>query len=264
MMDIAADLVFSICRDPEYTAGRTVSGLYSQTIGGWLLSPITSLRYYPGLLRAVEASGEQSSSRLSEALPTSPLGGLREKGWNAITLIPEFRCGNQYRSDFLLVNAMSGAIRNRFSIQLEPPSARLYTRNGTESKELKHALRQVKDWHAWADQHPHELREQIVRDLDSLPSTDPRVPKHRLRLLARAAAVVSRCSAGRVRCRHWETQLLKRTRITADVPMRRNGLDASRSPHSTDFSDWAGGSGAGAYESCHSLRFNRPLPPVSK
>jgi hypothetical protein len=37
----------------------------------------------------------------------------------------------------------------------------------------------VKDWHAWVEQHPHELREQIIRDLELLPSTDQRVPKHR-------------------------------------------------------------------------------------
>jgi hypothetical protein len=73
---------------------------------------------------------------------------------------------------------MSGAIRATF-IELKAPSARLYTRNGTESKQLKQALRQVKDWHAWVEQHPHELREQIVRDLERLPSIDRRVPKHR-------------------------------------------------------------------------------------
>lgn len=141
------------------------------------MSAITSLRYYPGLLRAVEAGGEQAVLDYLKRFQR-PLWVAFAKGRNAIALIPEFRCGNQYRSDFLLVNAMSGAIRATF-IELEPPGARLYTRNGTESKELKRALRQVKDWHAWADQHPHELREQIVRELESLPSTDPRVPKHR-------------------------------------------------------------------------------------
>lgn len=141
------------------------------------MSAITSLRYYPRLLRAVEAGGEQAVLDYLKRFQR-PLWVAFAKGWNAIALIPEFRCGNQYRSDFLLVNAMSGAIRATF-IELEPPSARLYTRNGTESKELKRALRQVKDWHAWVDQHPHELREQIVRDLESLPSRDSRVPKHR-------------------------------------------------------------------------------------
>jgi hypothetical protein len=77
---------------------------------------------------------------------------------------------------------MSGAIRATF-IELESPGACLYTRNGTESKELKRALRQVKDWHAWVDQHPQELREQIIRDLERLHSIDRRVPKHRRQFL---------------------------------------------------------------------------------
>jgi hypothetical protein len=141
------------------------------------LSSITSLLYYSGLLQAVKAGGEQTVLEYLKRFQR-PLWVAFARGWNCIVLIPEFRCGNQYRCDFLLVSAMSGATRATF-IELEAPSACLYTRNGTESKELKRALRQVKDWHAWVDQHPHELREQIIRDLEQLPSIDRRVPKHR-------------------------------------------------------------------------------------
>jgi hypothetical protein len=89
------------------------------TDGVWLLSSITSLRYYQGLLRAVKAGGEQSVLDFLKRFQR-PLWVAFARGWNSIVLIPAFRCGNQYRSDFLLVNAMSGAIRATF-IELEAP-----------------------------------------------------------------------------------------------------------------------------------------------
>ncbi len=84
--------------------------------------------------------------------------------WNANIEVPEFCFGNDWRADFLLLSADSGHWIATF-IELEPPNSRLYLNNGTPSKTLRVAQRQINDWKEWIRLHESYLREQFSKIL---------------------------------------------------------------------------------------------------
>lgn len=84
--------------------------------------------------------------------------------WNANVEVSEFCFGNDWRADFLLLSADSGKWTATF-IELEPPSSRLYLNNGTPSKALRVAQRQINDWKEWIRLHESYLREQFSKIL---------------------------------------------------------------------------------------------------
>ena len=91
---------------------------------------------------------------------------------------PEFRFGRNYRADFLVLSCHSAALHAAM-VELEPPSARLYTKQGIESRRLTGALRQVKDWHAWGSQ----FRREVADEIERAAKEDKRVPRHRYNFL---------------------------------------------------------------------------------
>lgn len=63
---------------------------------------------------------------------------------------PEYRLGAEHRADFVLIGEQPniGALEVSL-IELESPKSRLFTKAGDPTKELTHAIRQVRDWRAW-------------------------------------------------------------------------------------------------------------------
>ncbi|MEQ1923817.1 MAG: Shedu anti-phage system protein SduA domain-containing protein, partial [Pyrinomonadaceae bacterium] len=84
--------------------------------------------------------------------------------WNANIEVAEFCFGNDWRADFLLLCADSAKWTAIF-IELEPPSSRLYLNNGTPSKALRVAQRQINDWKEWIRLHEPYLREHFSKIL---------------------------------------------------------------------------------------------------
>jgi Shedu protein SduA, C-terminal len=92
-------------------------------------------------------------------------------GWHENIVLSEFRFGTEFRADFLLLSAHSGAWHATF-IELEPPSARLYLKDGTESVLLRRALRQVKDWANWLRKNDSSFRQDLRRALEEAAKKD--------------------------------------------------------------------------------------------
>lgn len=128
------------------------------------------LRYRAPLLRAIEQGGERP---IHEFLKRNhrPLWVAFAHGWHHVIALPEFAFGNQYRADFLVLSAHSGAWHAEF-VELESTAAKLYLRDGTESKTLKTALRQVKDWGIWIERNESLFRTDLRRALERAAESD--------------------------------------------------------------------------------------------
>lgn len=61
------------------------------------------------------------------------------------------KLGDDYETDFCYMDPTSfGPVWN--FIELERPDHRLFTKNGDETSELKHGIRQVRDWNEWVSE----------------------------------------------------------------------------------------------------------------
>lgn len=62
--------------------------------------------------------------------------------------IPKPEFGNQLIPDFLIAGVDSGGFW-WYGVELESPKHKMFTKNGEETRELKHAIRQIQDWRVW-------------------------------------------------------------------------------------------------------------------
>lgn len=90
------------------------------------------------------------------------------RAWNSYHCIPEFELGREFQADFLLLSVHSCHWIATF-VELESPTARLYLKNGTPSKTLRIAQRQISDWKDWYRRNENYARQtfaQILRKHD--------------------------------------------------------------------------------------------------
>jgi|SRR5665213_1089926 len=88
------------------------------------------------------------------------------RAWNTHHVISEFKVGTDFRSDFLILSAHSGAWLATF-IELESHRARLYNRVGIPTRPLNIAKRQLAEWRDYAAKFPDVLRHQFAEQLRS-------------------------------------------------------------------------------------------------
>jgi len=70
---------------------------------------------------------------------------LFNRSWNFYRIFPEFRMGSDFRADFVIISADSGAWHGQF-VELEGPNDSPYTKSGAPSTKLNLAIQQTKDW----------------------------------------------------------------------------------------------------------------------
>lgn len=71
--------------------------------------------------------------------------------WGQQECIPKFKFGNDYVSDFVIVSPYSYRTAVAL-VELEPPTARPFTKDGKYAERLNDAIGQVNDWLAWIRQ----------------------------------------------------------------------------------------------------------------
>ena len=74
---------------------------------------------------------------------------------------PKFELGADYIPDFLLVLFN----KNHVFVEIENPKKRIFTGDGSESKEYREAFRQIRDFHIW-----------VSENLDFLRNTSRKIP----------------------------------------------------------------------------------------
>lgn len=72
----------------------------------------------------------------------------------------EFQLGKEFRPDFLVMSYCSAWWSLDF-VELESPSSRLYLADGTESRALRIAKRQVRDWSTWIRENESYFRKRL-------------------------------------------------------------------------------------------------------
>lgn len=96
--------------------------------------------------RLAVATREQDLQELFEAHPillVQHLGGGHGR-W----VLPRKRLGAEFVPDFVVGERSSEGYAWQL-IELESPSARMFTKKGDPTAQLSHAIRQVKEWRAW-------------------------------------------------------------------------------------------------------------------
>jgi hypothetical protein len=131
------------------------------------------MMYRSELLRVIKQGSERAVHAFLKRQPR-PLCVAFARGWNKIVPLSEFCFGHDFRADFLIISAHSGAWHACF-VELESPAARLYLRDGSESKVLKVALRQVKDWDIWLRQNNPQYRRELRDNLERAAEVDPAI-----------------------------------------------------------------------------------------
>lgn len=62
--------------------------------------------------------------------------------------IPKPRLGGQLEPDFFVAGLDSAGF-SWYGVELESPEYKMFTRAGEETRELKHAIRQIQEWRCW-------------------------------------------------------------------------------------------------------------------
>lgn len=75
-------------------------------------------------------------------------------------VVSEFELGAEFRCDFLVLSCCSAWWSADF-VELKAPNARLYLKDGTASKSLRIANREVRDWKQWTRENEPYLRSRL-------------------------------------------------------------------------------------------------------
>ena len=96
-----------------------------------------------------ENRGERPLQAFLQCYPSILVQMLRPSpsGW----VIPQKRLGDKHVTDFILGHYNSLG-HHWFPVELESPSAALFTKSGDPSSTLTHAIRQIQDWRFWLTQ----------------------------------------------------------------------------------------------------------------
>jgi len=77
--------------------------------------------------------------------------------------IPEFRMGRYYRADCVALAGFSGGFDVHF-IELEPPTAKFFNKNGTAAIRLRGAMHQLEGWRNYVETRRAELINELSID----------------------------------------------------------------------------------------------------
>jgi hypothetical protein len=83
------------------------------------------------------------------------------RAWNFYTCVPEFKLGDEFRSDFLILSSHSRNWHAIF-IELKDFNTKLYNKDGSPTNLLRQAQRQINDWKEWVRINESYLRQRFA------------------------------------------------------------------------------------------------------
>ena len=86
------------------------------------------------------------------------------RSWNYYLVISEFSFGTDHKADFLVLSADSGSWNAAF-IELKGPRDRIFLRDGTPSKKLRKAQKQIEDWKIFFRNRQEVVRQEMAKHL---------------------------------------------------------------------------------------------------
>jgi hypothetical protein len=118
-----------------------------------------------GLLEILKSSREEDAQEYLAGRPEILLNAFTLR-WRVRECIPKFRFGAEFVSDFVLVEGQSWRYHITL-IELEPPTEKVYTRDGKFAKRLNGAIGQISDWLNWIDENESYFRQSLSKSIAS-------------------------------------------------------------------------------------------------
>lgn len=94
---------------------------------------------------------------------------LNVHAWNCTVCQSEFRLGTDYIADFLSLSADSGRWHVVF-IEMQSHLDRIYNKDGSMTKQLNEAQKQIQEWKIWIEEHATEFRDSISKLVNTCPA----------------------------------------------------------------------------------------------
>lgn len=112
--------------------------------------------------KAFSKPGERSAANFLKKHPELVVWGFCRTGGHAKYVLSEFPFGSQYKADFVIPFAYSGAWDVHL-VELEPTDDMVITKKGLPSKRLNGALAQLADWMDFIERDPAVVRGDLSR-----------------------------------------------------------------------------------------------------
>lgn len=90
-------------------------------------------------------------------------------------VIPQKKLGAEFVTDFVIAERSSIGFE-WVAVELESPTAKLFTKKGDPSAALTHAIRQISDWRAWLQKNQNYAARSRIESGLGLTDIDPRLP----------------------------------------------------------------------------------------
>lgn len=135
-----------------------------------------------------QAKGERGLQKFLKDEPWLVWATFMSCGGHSEYVIPEFSLGGKYYADFVVMQSFSGGWNIAF-IELEPVDENPFNKDGSPSKRLRGAIKQINDWQDFEKEQGAALRFQLAdesKKRDTLYperhlAREPRCPKMELR-----------------------------------------------------------------------------------
>ncbi|MCL2861948.1 MAG: DUF4263 domain-containing protein [Firmicutes bacterium] len=117
--------------------------------------------------KAIEKSDERDVQKVLKEHPDILRKALHKYNSSYEIVKSQFALGSNYKADFVIVKIGHESMENIIEvclIEIESPTAKIFNRNGTFSKKLNIAMRQIDDWMVWINSN-RETFLNLVNDL---------------------------------------------------------------------------------------------------
>lgn len=129
------------------------------------------------LLKALgRAKGERGIHAFLKGEPLLVWAAFMRCGGHSDYVIPEFSLGGKYRADFVVMQSFSGGWNIAF-IELEPVDEKPLNQDGSPSRRLRGAMKQIDDWKTFEDCERASLCSYLA---DAAQKYDTLYPEHNL------------------------------------------------------------------------------------
>ena len=109
-----------------------------------------------------QMSGEREIHAYLKKQPWLILSTFMNAGGHLNYVLPEFSLAGKHFADFVVMQSFSGGWNIAF-IELEPVDEKPFIKNGSPSKRLRGAIKQIDDWRTFQDCEKASLCSQITR-----------------------------------------------------------------------------------------------------
>lgn len=108
-----------------------------------------------------QAKGEREIHNFLKDEPLLVWATFMNCGGHSDYVIPEFSLSGKYRADFVVMQSFSGGWNIAF-IELEPVDEKPFIQDGSPSKRLRGAIKQINDWHDFEKEDGASLRSHLA------------------------------------------------------------------------------------------------------